>query len=256
MEKLVYKKINLNLNLSKEYKIIQISDLHMVFEDNEKEERWFLGKQHFSRLFNEQFDDYFNHTSSRDIGKMIIKDINKKDCNLVILSGDMIDYYCEENYDILKELIASIKHKTLYICGNHEGDCHNYLELMTNDPEFQVIDLEEFYVVGIDNSNKTFTNYQVNRLRKLLKDNKKIILVCHIPIILKSECNDDYFYVNYEKCDKDTKDFIDLIINNQNICGILSSHLHGYTYRLLKDDLPIITSSSALIGYLNEIIIK
>ena len=66
----------------------------------------------------------------------------------------------------------------------------------------------------------------------------------------------EYFCIDYEQADAKTKEFIDLMVNNKKIIGVLCGHFHGYHENSLSDYLKQFVASSGLIGYVNEIIIK
>lgn len=254
MEKYHINLLTFNLNLKNEYHLYQISDSHLVYTDNDKEKNWFNGKKFFSEKYNEPYIDYFDNHSSVEIFNGIIDYVNKKDNDLVILSGDIIDYVEEENIKLLSDSINKIKGKTLYICGNHD-----YIEGYVDD--YQSFYFNEFIVVGLNNYNKTFNQHQIDKLKEDLKKAKPIIIVCHIPIITafsrkELNINDEYFFIDYDNTDDKTKEFIDLLLNSNEIKGLLCGHNHGSLEVSLKEDLKEFVLTSSLIGYFNEIIIK
>ncbi len=254
MEKYHINLLTFDLNLKKEYHLYQISDSHLVYTDNDKEKNWFNGKKFFSEKYNEPYTSYFDNHSSVEIFNGIIDYVNKKDNDLVILSGDIIDYVDENNIKILNDSINKIKTKTLFVCGNHD-----YIEGYVDD--YQSIDFEEFTIVGVNNYNKTFNKHQIDKLKEDLKKDKPIIVVCHIPIITKRSkkelnINEDYFFIDYDSTDKDTKEFIDLLVNNKEIKGVLCGHCHGGLVIPLNEELNEYILTSSLIGYFREIIIK
>ena len=253
MDKFHIGKIEFNLNLSRTYHLYQINDSHVVYTNNKKEQRWFQTKDYFAKKYHEEYDEYFKHASSINITREIIDYVNNDTCDLVVLNGDIIDYECKSNEKVLSRLIKRIKTRSLFINGNHDKKISN--------ESFQVIEYDDLLIIGIDNANKCFSSYQVERLKKELKKEKDIIIFFHIP--LKTSFNetemekyDSYFYIDDELCDKDSKEFIRLLLNNNRIKGVLCGHLHGSSTSYLKEGLPQYVSSSALIGYFSEIIIN
>ena len=254
MEKFHIRKLVLDLNLNKEYHLYQISDSHMVYTDNDKEKNWFNGKKYFSNKYNEPYLDYYDNHSSVEIFNDIIDYINKDKNDLVILSGDIIDYVDDNNTKLLDDLINKIKAKKLFVYGNHDI-IPNYRD------DYQSIDLGEFIIVGLNNANKTFNEYQIEKLQNDLKKQKPIIVVCHIPIMTpfnKNDLNgiDNYFFIDYENTDNITKSFIDLLLDNDEIKGVFCGHIHGNGITELKKGVNEYISTSSLIGYFSEIIIK
>ena len=262
VNKLHINKINLSLNLKNIYHIYQINDSHLVYTKDEKELRWYNGKKYFADLFNESYDDYYNHASSVDIFNDIICYINKEDASLVVLNGDIIDYYSKENYKLLKSSLNKIYSDKLFIIGNHEEDSNIYNELsINNDSSFQVIEKDDLVIIGVDNSKRNFTNYQIERLEEVIKKEKDIIVFFHIPI-MTSFNKEEYssfkegFFIDYEHCDKETHDFISLLLSSNRIKALFTAHTHGTILSYVKEGLPQYDTSSALIGYISEIIIK
>ena len=262
MEKFRINKIEIDLNLPNQYRFFQVNDSHMIYRKNKKEERWFQGKVHFASEFKETYDPYYNNASSFGILKEIIDYINQQKHDGVILNGDIIDYNCKTNYDFLKRLLNKINGNKLFICGNHEKGSTFYNSIsLDNNQAFQVIEYPDLLVIGIDNSTKSFTEYQIKRMEEELKKNKKMIVFFHIPI--KNQENQkelakisEYYFVDYDNCDIISKRFIDLLINNKNIVGVFTGHLHGTSKSYLSNRLCEYVTSSALIGYFSEIIIK
>ena len=250
MNHFTIKDITIDLHLKKEYILYQVSDLHLVSTNNDKEQNWFNGKKHFSNVFNEKYDDYYNHASSIEIFNDYLEFLNREKSDLVIFAGDLIDYYSDDNYNVLLNGLNRMNKKILYVYGNHDNELIKY-----DYNDFVVIDFDEFYVVGVDNSDKSFSHRQVELLKELNNDKKKIIMVYHIPVLYDNTGKEDsYFYIDYLNSDNDTKEFIDLM--KENVQVVLCGHLHGYKEMKLFGSIPEFTSSSALIGYMNRIIIK
>ena len=255
-------KINFNLGLNSTYHLFQVNDSHLIYTNNQKEKRWKIGKDHFAKIHNEDYNDYYKSASSKDIMEGIINYLNDNKASLVVLNGDIIDYYCKMNFNLLKRMMSIINTSTMFVCGNHEVPSDLYSSIaLDNDYSFQKVEYDDLIVLGIDNSNKSFNHYQVEKLKEELKKNKNIIIFYHIPIKTKNNEIDmkkyePYFYIDYDSCDKDSKEFISLLLESNNIKGLLCGHFHGRSTSYLKEGLPQYVTSSALIGYFSEIIIK
>lgn len=97
--------------------------------------------------------------------QMLVDEINKVECDLLVIGGDTIDSTKPslEELEVYFDFIAGLKHKTLVFCGNHEQITKNYSVLDTfaeetsrcnslvtvvgsyRSPEFDIIDYTELH---------------------------------------------------------------------------------------------------------------
>ena len=80
----------------------------------------------------------------------------------------------------------------------------------------------------------------------------------HIPIVTKyneeeMKLFDEYFVIRYDQANKNTKEFIELLISNNNIKAIFCGHTHGYSVSNFGLNKPQYIASSGLIGFVNKI---
>ena len=263
--------IDINLGLKKEYKLIHISDVHMVtYKDSDSKESidealkaedlWYRQRTWFADKFNEPYNEPHMIPSLECLEKLIDY-INKEEPNAAILSGDIIDYYSDTNYEALVKECAKIKPNYVFSIGNHEQPSSRFKALTNSDIALSILNLDEFKILSLDNSLKSVSIESLSRFKEELKDNKPIIVVMHIPISTqfnKEEMNklDQYFIINEEDCDMITKEFIDLLVNNDNVKAILTGHLHGFSKTYYAPGKLQVSASSGLIGMVNKIIIK
>lgn len=249
-------KTEINLNLSKPFKIIELSDTHAISPNEDinirktKEEQWLKNRIYFANKFHEDYDSSNNIETYKCLD-YLIDYINNIDCDLVLLNGDIIDFNSLENDKLLSESLNRIKHDYLFIKGNHDKD--------SIYPDISIKEYNEFIIFGVNNSTKSFSNESLKALKSLLEKNKPIILCCHIPINSHNDCFSDikdYYYIDYYNSDDVSKEFIDIVLNNDLIKLVLSAHIHGHMNTKLNDKTQFITSSSGLIGSFNEIVIK
>lgn len=245
--------IDVSLN-TKSYKFIQISDLHAIntytFDPKaiELERKWKKNKKYFADFYDEA---YFNKASSSYKLLMDITSyLNDNECDLVLFTGDIIDFISDDNLEMLKEELGYIKHPYLYIPGNHD----NF------DEDYKVIEFKDLIVFGVNNANKEFNTSQVEKLKELISKNKEIIVCMHIPI--KNKYNqvifrdiEDYYYIDYDSANLITKTFIDNL-KASNINLIICGHLHGFKDFSLDNSTRMVSASSALNGNINIINIK
>lgn len=122
--------INVAIGVSKEYQLIQFSDVHVATynpsdstEIKEKaiiqEKTWMKQRVDFARKFNETIHQKHMIPSVECLSKLIDYS-NENHPDLVLLSGDIVDYYSEANYVYLKQSLSRINSPYLFSCGNHE----------------------------------------------------------------------------------------------------------------------------------------
>ena len=190
-------KIVLNLGLSKEYRLVHFSDVHVATYDNldseeevskviKQEQAWIDVRIDFAKHFNEICNSEHLIKSTECLANLI-EYSNSVSPDCVLLSGDIIDYYSRSNYNYLKESLARLDSKYLFACGNHESPSSLYEKIYCSNPEINHLDFKEFLIVSLDNSNKAMSLRQLETLKELLKLNKPIILLMHIPFLRKDE---------------------------------------------------------------------
>lgn len=263
--------IEINLNLNKTYKIIHFSDVHAITynesdSQNEilkainQEKAWVKVRKDFAYHFNEKCEEE-HLIKSTDCLNNLIKYSNENEPDLVLLTGDIIDYYSKSNYELLKESLKKLNSRYLFSCGNHESPSNLYLEITNNNNEINYIEFEDIIFVSIDNSKKNINKYQLDKLKEIASLNKKIIISMHIPIETTYNSKDmikfdSYFIMSYKSDDQTTREFIDFVVNNDNIKTIFCGHTHGYSSSLFSKDKYQYCASSGLIGFVNKILIK
>ncbi len=124
----------------------------------------------------------------------LIRLVRKENPDTVLMVGDMIDYYTENNVNCLKELLADFPTDYLYVCGNHEHGSYGmalpdvdmmYSKLapmMRNAVSFYVQDFEGFRIVCLDNSTFDITEGQLEKMKAVMAESVPVILVMHIPL--------------------------------------------------------------------------
>jgi len=263
--------IEINLGLKKNYKLLHISDCHAVtYKESDKEEAileakkaeelWLKQRTWFADKANEYYDDSHMIESKKCLNNLITY-INKEKPTGVVLSGDIIDYYSESNYDMLVDACGALNYPFVFACGNHETPVNRYTDLTFSDIGFTVLDFDEFKLISLDNSTKKVTKETLESLKEELEDDEPIIIAMHIPILTetnkeKLKIYDPYFFIDENNTDECTKEFIDILKNNDKIKAILSGHVHAKCESYFTDDKMQYCASSGLIGFINKIILK
>lgn len=263
--------IVINIGLKKEYKLIHISDVHINYykstdtkeqieESKRCEKVWDKQKYDFANGHNEHYDDSHKISSTQCLDNLIDY-INKAKPNCAILTGDIIDYYSVSNYEYLTQKCMEISVPFLFACGNHETPVNRYKNITKNEEGFMVYNFQEFKIISLDNSTKYVTNKTLELFKKELKDNLPIIVCMHVPLI--TEYNKDkmirygeYFSIDRNNTDETTKEFVDILINNDLVKALLCGHVHGYNESMFTLSKKQYCASSGLIGKVNNITVK
>ncbi|MDD4243284.1 MAG: metallophosphoesterase [Bacilli bacterium] len=261
--------VRIDLGLSKEYSLIQFNDVHVVTYDKQRddlkaiekaiqqEKIWMKQRIDFAQIYNEPFDSKLMLSSTECLNQLI-KYANGNQPDLVILAGDIIDYYSRSNYDFLVKSIRKLKSPYLFSCGNHESPSENFLDICQGDCDFQFVDLTEFLVVSLNNSNRKISQYQFESFQKILSMKKPIILVMHVPILTEYNQTEfpkleAYFSIKYDDCDEITLNFIELVSSSAEVKALLCGHTHGSITSRFAPKIVQYCCSSGLIGFVNKI---
>jgi len=264
--------LRIDLGLSREYIIIQFSDVHAVsydkkLDDSEaidkainQERLWMKQRTDFAKKFIEVYD-IESMLSSTECLNHLIEYANKNHPDLVTLTGDIIDYYSLTNYNYLEKSIRKLVSPYLFSCGNHEYPSELFQDICQGNCDFHYADLGEFLVVSINNSTRKIKPSQLKSLEKLLTYKKPLILTMHIPIMTEYNIADflkldSYYSMQYNDCDEVTHNFINLVSSSDEVKAILCGHTHGSITSLIAPNKTQYCCSSGLIGHVNKIIIK
>lgn len=109
----------------------------------------------------------------------------------IFLCGDIGDNCTDSTMQFLHEALENAGTEVFYVMGNHEvvgtpdkGKAKNlFTDLMFGNTAFWVRDLGELLIVGIDNSDKYYTDEQLAFLQEQTAKNKPIILLMHDPLM-------------------------------------------------------------------------
>lgn len=126
---------------------------------------------------------------------------DKIEADLLLLSGDLLDFPSQKNVALLADNIHAIKTPAFYVLGNHDwcyGDSdyfsqnaiQNQIPLFKDmsvgepkqDTSFHYVEYEDLLVVAVDNSQDMVTKSTVDKFLALYEKNKPIILMLHVPM--------------------------------------------------------------------------
>jgi len=263
--------IEIDLGLKRRYKLIQFSDVHIsVYKDTDSKEVideaircekvWDVQKYGFADSACEHYDES-HKIPSKECLVNIVNYINEEKPIATIMTGDILDYYSESNYDFLLEQCGNLNYPFVFACGNHEFPVNRYIDLTCDEEGFMVLELMDFKLISLDNSTKRITKTTLSRLRKELRGNKKVFIAMHVPVCTKYNKEemsvfDSYFLLDENDPDEINREFVSLLVNNDKIKALFCGHVHRYCESFFAPNKKQYCASSGLIGKVNKILIK
>ena len=175
------------------YEFLFLTDLHLAIKTREE-----VGPYGDADVRIAAFSNAKGTTSAKQFPQWISY-ANKKQFDAVLMGGDMIDYYSDENAAYLQRHVSQLKVPYLFTLGNHElflpwedplaEDSVIYELFKNRQMAFQILDFEEFVICAIDNE-----VYQVNEaslvaMREWFLQNpdKPMILLAHVPFYTEND---------------------------------------------------------------------
>lgn len=263
--------IHIELGIKKTYVLIQFSDVHVatygphddqksIIKAKNQESVWQRQRLDFAHKFNERFDSERMFSSSECLSRLIDY-ANHQRPDAVLLTGDIIDYYSQANYDCLKQSIESLESPYLFSCGNHEYPSALFQDVCQGNCDLNYLEFDDFLVVSINNSARKIQPSQLFAFRKMLDHQKPIILAMHIPMMTEHNRDtfmklESYYSMNDHDCDEVTRDFFQLVCSSDDIKAVLCGHTHGSITSLIAPNKWQYCCSSGLIGSVHKIIIQ
>lgn len=237
-----------------------LSDTAEIEKAKAQTAEWENIRKYFAKSHNEPFETPCNISARTHFENLADA---SKNGDAVILAGDTFNYTNGANIRLLESKLSEFKSPYMLLCGNHDMPKdfpQNSFFIKTKEP-YQIIDLGDLLIFGIDDSNRNITKSQIEKLKEILNGETPVIIAMHIPIMTaenkeKLEKCGEYFYINYPQCPKENIEFIELIKENANkIICVLAGHLHFTDNTEIAPNLIQYVSSQGIMGNLNKYII-
>ena len=252
--------------IGRTYKIIHITDLHLsIFDEYSTEEEkqravsqeafWLKGREHFARVFNEPFDDSKRISSREILGKMI-RFAEEERPDVLLMTGDMLDYISPAGIRIFKETLDGYNGRIMIAEGNHDEKCGIAKE------DIDIAEFEDFILACVNNGNRTISSKQLSQLKILCKRNKPLIVAQHVPVMTEANKEvlsktEKYYYIDKnDPKDTNAREFAELEEKCDNIKAILCGHVHGFLPMEIARGRPEYCGSSALCGSVHRITVR
>lgn len=239
--------------LTKEYRIMHISDVHVVACYDWEDEKVQDATRRRVPFF------YNSSQESQDRLAYFVDEANRIAPDAVVMTGDIIDFPSAKALDVLKENVNRVEAPVLYCVGNHDWsfdyEWHTPQAHRVELPKFKSIagtnsfcnarEFDEFIIVALmaDDGARAIYPQTLEAFKEVLRNNtegKPVLLAMHVPLCagdypentLKEKCISywrSYICIGREgvKPDAVTREFIDIINDPANhIGGILAGHVH------------------------------
>ena len=243
-------KNTLNIGLEKPVKLLHVTDSHLGLVDESDDERKHKLAQRFSSDCREEYL----------AGQIAYAE---KNCDLLVHTGDLMDFVSNANVRKAKEILKN--EKIFFIAGNH--DYSQYVGEAWEDNAYRMnsymqmgggLGVPMFFnsritggvnIVGIDNSYYLFEDWHRLRLMREVEKGLPVILVFHDPLFEQSlfdyhienvpdtctylvGCDEEHlmmydeFRAVQQRPDAPTLRMIECIKSEPCIKAILTGHLH------------------------------
>lgn len=181
--------------LQKEYELLFLTDTHVIISSDEDDEQVIANADSRAPMFYdaagissaEQFPGWMEYA-------------NESGVDAVLFGGDIIDYPSEANVTFMHENLAKLEMPYLYTLGNHDWTYPweymtdtakaEYIPMLEpaikEDGTIQVLDMDEFVVVSVDNSSNQVSPEALEEYLKILDMGRPVIVMVHVPFMTQS----------------------------------------------------------------------
>lgn len=179
--------------LTHSYKFLHVTDTHVCAVSDE--EGASMNQNRYQYLLARRNAFMSDGIYAEDRLPLLFDYADEIDADLLLLTGDLIDFPTETNLSVLFGNVSRVKTRSLFCLGNHDWTfADDYMsanavatyiprfnELTDGDPYFSYVEYEDLLVVAIDNSTDVVTQATVDKFFALYEKNKPIILMLHVP---------------------------------------------------------------------------
>jgi len=278
---------NVPIGLEKPLKVLHISDNHLAYADERDDER--------KRALASSRQSSFGCKDDRDLHTLMEQiEYANENCDLIVHTGDMIDFVSHLNLDKAREALSHAKN-CFMIAGNHEFS--QYVGEAWEDTAYKMTGYQQVRkgfgfdllfrsmvfggvnFVGIDNGYYNVEAWQLERLKMEVKKGLPIVLCMHTPIFEQKlydytmarldnlcsylmGCSEEQLmlYSEYrayqQRPTADTMRFIEYVQSAPLICCALTGHMHKPFESVLPGGIVQIVAGAGYDGYAHEVVFE
>ena len=272
-------KNTVTVGLEKPVRLLHVTDSHIARADGRDNER----KHALAKRFG-------NTNREACLREQIA--YAEEHCDLLVHTGDLIDFTSQANFDFAREILA--KEKVFFTAGNHEfsqyvGEAYEDLAYKMNSFRemapglgaplfFNARTVGGVNFVAVDDSYHQFEPWQMTRLKKELDKGLPVVLCLHAPLfepslyayhIERSGQGTSSYLVG---CDEDhlpddewraieirprgvTMEMVAFIKSQPRIKAVLAGHVHFGFVSELAPGMPQFVTGGGYDGYARELTI-
>lgn len=253
-----YTEHTLALGAEKPFRVLHLSDTHFALSDSRDDDR----KQ---QLGAKRRDAFASFPDSTRLYWQTAFDYGRNNCDLIIHTGDLIDFVSHPNLEKFAEV--NKEEKLFFATGNHEFSLYvgeafedtaykmqsfdKLQSRISTDLDFASKVFNGINFVAIDNGYYLFSDRHLELLKKEIDRGYPVVLCVHDPLytpdvgaeIIRSSADHCTFMVDapeeilatyngYRKRqqtpDESTRRFVDFCRDTTGIKAIFAGHLHRY----------------------------
>lgn len=281
------RKINLKLGIERPLRLLHLSDTHLSYADERDNQR----KRDLAVSRAKNAFETEPGSTMRHLDEALA--YGKAHCELMIHTGDLIDFVSCRNLELLEEKLSVMD--SFFAAGNHEYSQYvgeawedqaykmqsfdRVQARVKNDLVFASRKIAGLNLVAVDNVYYNFTADQLERLKAEIRKGLPILLMMHTPL----HC-DDLFrdrmsrpgaqyaslagtppelmkdYPEYRRRqqlpDAETLAFIDCVRSEPLIKAVAAGHVHCDFQTRLYDRIPMIVTGGGFDGFATELNIE
>lgn len=209
--------------LKNTYRILHITDSHIVMMGHREEGYIIKGGPHMGKKLTDFGDVRYEHfsrngiTSAQRFASLCDQiGANPTCADAIVFTGDILDFFTESAFDFMCENLKKIPIPYLFTLGNHDmifskmSDDQvrsKFTQLCGGNTEVQKLKLGELALIGIDNTRNYYSQQALLDLDQAMEGEEQVLLFQHIPLSTK-----EYHQM---KVDLGEKDYA---LGNQGIC--------------------------------------
>ncbi len=188
--------------LEKEYRILHITDSHIVVCTEEEGEFVIQGDGYwagtklydFYKLRHEAFK-VDGVTTAELFEKMCDELAANPDCaDVIVFTGDIMDFFSQSGFDFVKRNLDKLNTPYMYVIGNHDmifsslpnSEVRNIFKALTGEnTDLQKMKLGELTLIGVYNGPYYYPEKSLNDLVNALEGEENVVLFQHVPLSTK-----------------------------------------------------------------------
>ncbi|MBR5601476.1 MAG: metallophosphoesterase, partial [Clostridia bacterium] len=270
--------------LIKEYKLLQISDLHSSAFSAEEAKAMDAARRTYITGRRNSFGDGLLLSEERM--PIMFGYADEIGADMLLMTGDIIDFPSQLNLSLMYNTLQGLKTPALFALGNHDW-CYADDYLTPNaaatyipefnkmsvgqpadDPYVRYVEYDEFMIVSVDNSPDYVTASTVDKFLELCEKGKPIILMLHVSLHVDSLVEDCKKVWGKDlgmggdtglcAWNPDVQRFYAAVAEDENspVVAVLAGHVHFNHEDVLPNGVPQYITSTAYTGDCRVITVK